>query len=455
MSRRRHDRAVRPRRADDTDVAIIGAGAAGLAAARALSQAGRRVMVIEARSRLGGRILTVHAHDWPLPIELGAEFVHGAAPDTRQVARAAGLPLVDLFDVHLWSDRDGWRSAGEVWAQLGAALRRRIPGRGRDVPFASVLARPLPPRVRELATGFVEGYFAAHLDRVSAQWLRSSFEDDHAARQSRLPGGYDAVLRWLRAGLDPERVELRLGAAVTDVRWRRGEVEIGTRSPLGSRGTPVRARAAIVTLPLGVLKAPAGTPGAVRFTPPLLRQERALGQLEVGQVCKLSLRFREPFWEEEGFLEQRLAAGQRTDAGQIDFLHDPHGPFPTWWLTRPLRAPVLTAWAGGPRAEALLSLDQRARVARSLDGLGALMRLDRRWLESRLEAWQEHDWRADACSRGAYSYVAAGGRTAPRRLAEPVEGTLFFAGEATEADEMGTVSGALASGRRAASRILE
>jgi monoamine oxidase len=140
---------------------------------------------------------------------------------------------------------------------------------------------------------------------------------------------------------------------------------------------------------------------------------------------------------------------------RIDFLHDGTGDFPTWWAARPWQAPVMTAWAGGPCADAVADLSETALLDRALGGLARLVALPRARVDDQLESWRTHDWRRDPYSRGAYSYVGVGGMPAQRALARPILGTLHFAGEATEPEEMGTVSGALASGRRAAQRILK
>ncbi len=120
----------------------------------------------------------------------------------------------------------------------------------------------------------------------------------------------------------------------------------------------------------------------------------------------------------------------------------------------PRQLPVLTAWAGGPRAEVLLGRPESDIIARSLEALATVMSVPRAWLERRLESWAWHDWRADPYSRGAYSYALVGGASAASALARPLDGTLFFAGEATDAEESGTVQAALASGRRAAREVL-
>jgi monoamine oxidase len=421
-----------------TDVVVIGAGAAGLAAARDLSEAGRRVVVLEARTRLGGRVCTIHHPEWPIPVDLGAEFLHGEAREARRIADAADLGVIEIPDRHAWAD-GRIQPMGDAWKRL-ATLRRRIPARGRDVSFAEFLARRrMAPSDRELARLFVEGYYAAHMDQASAQALRASPGDSQeTSRQFRLASGYSGVVHWLRAGLDPERVRVRLGTVVSEVRWKRGEVEVSHRSRAGTRDEWTAARAAVITLPIGVLKAPPGEIGAVRFTPVPPMLQRALGALEVSHVCKLVLRFRDAFWE---------------DKGPFDFFHDRQGPFPTWWASSPWQVPVLTAWAGGPRAEALRDLDASALADRGLDALARMMAMRRRVLEELLEAWRLHDWRRDPFSRGAYSYVGVGGLPAQRGLKRPVADTLYFAGEATETEEMGTVAGAIASGRRAARSV--
>jgi monoamine oxidase len=176
----------------------------------------------------------------------------------------------------------------------------------------------------------------------------------------------------------------------------------------------------------------------VQFTPGLARHhEAALEALDMGPVLKVVLRFRERVWGDEA-----------------DFLHDARAAFPTWWTCAPVRAPLLTAWAGGPAADALRMLDAHALLDVALTALTSMLGERRRRLESVLEGWAWHDWQADPFSRGAYSHVLVGGVPAQRALARPVEDTLFFAGEATEPEETGTVSGAIASGRRAAAQAL-
>ena len=432
-----------------TDVIVIGAGAAGLAAARDMSQAGVRVTVLEARPRVGGRILTVHDARAPVPLELGAEFVHGEAPETLTVARAAGLTVMELPDLHEIVTGGRFLIRADFWQaieRMNKDLARRVARHGKDFPVSDYLdSKSVRPARRQLLRDFVQGFHAAHPERLSARALAAEAtdvgsEDDQLDKQFRIVNGADALMKWLRDGLDPDRVELKLSTIVEEIRWKRGEARVAG----------VRARAVIVTLPAAVLKT-----GSVKFEPRIRAKQRALELIETGQIFKIVLRFRRAFWEEPGFLKERRApASAEQDGKSMNFLHAPGAEIPTWWTTQPIRGPVLTGWVGGQHAEALLSEEPGARLERSLVALSDILAIPRRELDDNLDAWASHDWRADPFARGAYSYIGVGGTGAPRSLGRPVEGTLFFAGEATTPDKIGTVAGALASGRRAAREAL-
>jgi monoamine oxidase len=235
---------------------------------------------------------------------------------------------------------------------------------------------------------------------------------------------------------------LRLGWTAKRVRWSRGRVRVDAIGVTGLERS-FRARAAILTLPLGVLRAPAGAPGHVAFEPHLpAAHVRALEQMRMGNVMKLTLRFREPFWENR----------HREKAA---FFHAARAPFPTYWTSMPVHSPVVVAWAGGPAADALTGLSERRLAEIAVDGLADLLGVDRREASERVEACFFHDWRADPFARGAYAHALVGGATACDRLARPLDGTLFFAGEHTmPAPDSGTVDGALKSGERAAHDLL-
>jgi monoamine oxidase len=425
----------------DADVVVVGAGAAGLMAAQLLCAARRSVIVLEARHRVGGRICTERVPGAPVPIELGAEFVHGRAEETLAIVRAGGLTLCRVTDAHLVALGGRLRARAALFARVAEVAGQL--GRGpRDRSVAEALhAQRITGERRVVVEGFAQGFNAADLDRFSARAFAAEHgEDDPRQRdQLRILSGYDAVIAALRGKLPDDRCTLSLGRVVRRVRWRRRMVEVESVAADGAIDR-VRAGAVVITLPIGVLRAEEGATGSVRFEPALPPDKaRALARIEMGHALRLTLRFRDnPGWPPE-----------------LGFVHARGQAVPVWWTPAPVEAPMITGWAGGPMARRLLELDDAALVARALDALAATLGLPRARLGRLLDGAHFHRWDADPFARGAYSYIGVGGTRAPRALGRPEAGTLFFAGEATDPDRSGTVAGALASGRRAAAQVLD
>ena len=419
--------------AEASDVIVVGAGAAGLAAAAELAQAGRSVLLLEARERIGGRCWTRREPGVAVPIELGAEFIHGAAEVTHELLRKAGTTSVDSARVQRILHRgklgpvDGFGEAKKA-VQDASALRRK------DLSFADFLAgRRIPAKTRTMANMMVEGFDAADPALVSARSIVEEWGGaEMGVSQPRPVGGYGPLLGWLAGSLDPSLVRLRLESVVRAVRWRRGAVEVAG-STLG-RPFRARARRAVITLPLGVLQS-----GAVRFLPELKEKRGALGKLASGPVVKAAFRFRRPFWEDKW--------------RDVSFFHSPGAAFPTFWAQLPMHSPVLIGWAGGPKAARLAPLDCNDAIRQGTSVLAAIF--GRKAVESQLEGALLHDWQKDPHARGAYSYVLVNGAGARQTLAAPLRDTLYFAGEATSAEQSGTVAGALESGMRAARELLQ
>ena len=437
------------RRGRDLHVIVIGAGAAGLAAARELARAGARVTIVEGRKRVGGRIFTTRLRDWPLPIELGAEFIHGRPRETLNLVEEARLLVDRVPDLHWLRTRRGLEDRNDFFEQM-SRITSRMRRHGPDRPVAEFLRgqKKLRPELRLHFRFFIEGFHAASLDRVSEHSLSTAGEaepEPGEEDQFRIAGGYDRLTRWLLSQARG-RVRLRLGAAVSEIAWGRGKATVLVAADNGVRR--MAANRVLVTAPSAVLKAPPGSPGAIRFRPALAEKERALSKLETGEVVKVVFRFRERFWEEQGLL------ARRRDRYDFAFLHARDSTVPTWWTSAPALSPMLTGWVGGPGAAALLPERDETVAATALEALGRALNVSAHRLNSLLEGWHFHNWTKDPFSRGAYSYTGVGGTAAHRALARPVAGTLFFAGEATDPDQTGTVAGAIASGQRAASEIL-
>ena len=432
------------------DVVIIGAGVSGLAAASDLRKSGLSVLILEAKDHVGGRAWTRHEPDLSAPIELGAEFIHGRVPETFELLREVGKAALDTSGAH-WTLRDGKlvQNTEDLFESIQNALERSKILQQPDISFQTWLNRSdqygLSPEAAAMAKTFVEGFDAADPARVSTHFVAHEWGSGGMldSPQFRPLGGYSSVLAALAGSLDRENIRLQLQTVVKEVRWSRGSVEIDAM--FLDQPFSVSATCVIVTLPLGVLQAPADAPGAVRFAPGLDSKKRALAGLAFGPVLKLSLRFRRAFWEE-------LDGGRYQDAL---FFHSPATTFPTFWTSLPLRAPLLTAWVAGPKAASLSSTAMPHIVEEALASLSSVF-APRTQNEFELEAAYLHNWQTDPFSRGAYSYVAVGGSDARSALAAPLEDTLFFAGEATDTEnEAATVTGALQSGARAAREVTQ
>jgi monoamine oxidase len=423
------------------DAIIIGAGVAGLAAARELARAGASFIVLEARERIGGRIFTVRDERCPIPIELGAEFLHGEAKETMQVIRASGVRAIDVNGRH-WRAKDGnFRPLGDFYHDIDLVMRK-LDGRGADQSFAEFLAgkpggRQLA-RQRKLALEFVQGFHACDVNLISAHALAeggSPGEDPEEQRMGRVIDGYDQVPAALAAGLHDH---ILLGIEATDITWQRGSVRV-----TASNGQQFDARTVLVTVPLGVLQS-----GTLRFTPEIASMNRAITGLAMGEVLRLALLFDEPFWEEH----DEVAGKSFHDFG---YLHATEQPIPVWWSAFPTRAPVLVGWAGGGKARALRGATRDELISLAIGILAEQFSISRRSLAQKLVAGWTHDWHTDPHALGAYSYPVVGGVEAGAELSRSAGRTVFFAGEAASPEgRNGTVDGAIASGQKAGKRLV-
>ena len=433
---------------DETDILIIGAGAAGLAAARELSAADFNVIVLEARDRIGGRIHTHFDSQLPAPVELGAESTRGKPPETLKLAERAGVKLIELPNTH-WYFRNALLSkSAEFWSDIETVNDELAKYKGRDESFAEFLdeysRKHKVDDIRAIATLFVEGFHAAHADRISVLGLVKTNEaaaeiDDE--KQFRPAGGYGPIMEWLQDEAVAYGASFRLQTVVREIAWTAGAVTVTSDA-----GEQFKARRLIVTLPLGVLQR-----NEVTFMPRLVGKEEATSKLAVGQVVKAVLRFRDRFWEE---ISLPSGDGKRVDLKEFAFIHSPDELPATWWTQLPVRAPLLVGWAGGTRAEQLLTASVDKLREKSLEALSHLFAEPVKLIEDQLVDFYTHDWATDPFSLGAYSYIPVGGLKAQAALAEPVENTIYFAGEAAnKKGHHGTVHGALASALHAVQLI--
>ncbi len=443
-------------------ILIIGAGAAGLSAARELSAVGAQVNVLEARDRVGGRVYTMHDGSPVLPVELGAEFVHGKHPALWEVLNETGARFCEVTERHWYFENGVLSKSHDFWSKL-SALMDLMKSEEPDRSFKDFL-QSLPDdentrRAKALASRYVEGFHAARIDRIGVRGLiRANEAEDEVEgdRSFRILGGYNTLMDALREQAAEHGAIFRLNTIVKELRWDKQHVQAVCMNRESSE--TFTASRVVITLPLGVLQADGDHSASLRFLPELPEKKRtAIRLLEMGQAIRIVLRFRSRFWEKLDI----SGTGGREDLEQLGFIHYPEAPIPTWWTLLPIRAPMLVGWTGGSDAEKLIASATRsggidpARVLNvAIESLRQIFGIPETKLRELLIASYTHDWHSDPFARGAYAYLPVGGLEAQNELARPIDNTLFFAGEATSVGHIGTVHGAIETGRRAAKEIL-
>jgi monoamine oxidase len=309
-----------------------------------------------------------------------------------------------------------------------------------DIPFSDFIRHsPANEEQRVSVTSYVEGFNGAFADRIGTRALYHQQQAENrieGGSSSRIDTGYQSLVRSYEDRLR-QTARLLLGAIVRNVEWRRGYVS--TTAVANGQPMHLTSRAAIITVPLGVLLGRSPTARIVFSPEPALLLN--LSWLDPGWAMRLNLVFSEPVWEDAA-----------PDAG---FIFSEQERFPVWWTRAGSDGYILTGWNGGPKAAALAKASQDELLQTGLRTLSILIGRKINDLASRLESVHYHNWQADPFSAGSYSYVTAGGFELSQTVGRPVEKTLWFAGEAMASEGYwGTVHGALASGRRAAAEIL-
>jgi monoamine oxidase len=419
---------------DQSDFVIVGAGAAGLMAARELVRAGKRVVILEARDRCGGRIHPLPAEQFGYPAEGGAEFVHGPAALTRALMREAGLSLSPMGGTR-WRAADGVLSPDEGASPHVAQLHRALETLKTDLPIAEFLARdfadPQYGDLRRSVTRMVEGFDAADPSRASTFALRDEWMGRGLGQQGRIAGGYGAIVAFLRSECRWHGAAIHLGTVVTAIDANRRRIIARCRD-----GGIFEADAAILTVPLPLLT-------DIALPPAARAKAAACRDIGFGNVVKILLRFATNWW----------ASCCGRDLADLSFLIS-SAPVPTWWTQRPARHAVLTGWLAGPKAETVTQLAADELVEMALGSLAEIFAMPVDRLSEMLITSRAINWGNDPFARGAYSYATPKTRGAQATLGK-LESGVFFSGEALYAGpEMGTVEAALASGWQVAQTIL-
>jgi monoamine oxidase len=417
-----------PRPPDTNSVLIIGAGMAGLSAARSLSDAGWPVRVIEARDRIGGRVYT--NRNWGVPLEMGASWIHGTTNNPlMDLARKAQVQLVP-------TDYYGWAKLAvdprlqpldyhpKHWRKFVEQARDRVDGGslGAAVDAAATSAELSDSDHAQLAFYIateIENEYAASADQLSSTTFDNGDYTD--GDQDVVTSGYDALPRLLADGL-----QIVLNAPITAIVRRDSSVMVRAKD------RSFEGPAAIVTVPLGVLKS-----GAITFDPPLPDgHTHAVNALGFGVLSKSYFRFNRRTWDVENAFYQ--------------FIGTVPGAWSQWFTLPSAAGPIVLAFNAGDRGRSVEASSPKDLMAGALPVARQLFGNDISPVEVATSTWT-----IDPYARGAYSFHAPGsGLDDRRRLQEPIGDRLYLAGEAVGVNNPATVTGAVLSGRYAAGQLM-
>ncbi len=427
------------------DVMIIGAGASGLLAARELSRKGKKVIILEARDRIGGRIHSVKGEGFDVRIEGGAEFVHGNLQLTLQLLQEYGI-VYHHVEGEIWNFKRGQFSKGYDVIQHAELLEEKLRDIKEDISIEEFITTHLSGaeyvEMADAVRGYMEGYDAADTARASTLAFKEEWQQEQPWEQYRINGGYGMLMQALWQDCSEQGVKLFLSEVVKKIHWSASHVEVIT-----AMKTAYKASQVLITVPLGVWQAPPEAEASIAFFPPLPQKTEAAYALGFGHVVKFVLEFKEAFWKNK--------SGQKNtgvDLHKFFFLFS-DTVVPTWWTQEPHPSTVLTGWLAGPAAWKYTG-DERQMTQDALSSLSTIFKISIEELNNKLLASRVFHWTNDPYSLGAYSYSTLKVEKFMQQLMQPVSQRLFFAGEALDRGHgTGTVEAALGSGLEVAKEM--
>ncbi len=428
----------------ESEIIIIGAGASGIMAARELSKEGKKVIILEARDRVGGRVYPLSEEDFGYPAQGGAEFIDGGSKIVNELIKEAGLTYIEIENGETWNVRREriYKAADNamedlVFASHRKEINQRLLELKEDIPVSSFLEKYFSEdkykELRHWIIDMVETYNVGNPNKASTFAMRDEWMGDVDWSQGRIKEGYGALIMFLKSECEKNGVDILLNREVSEINIVEGLTNVTCTDGLVYSGQKV-----VVTVPLPVLS-------SIQFNPVITKKIEASKKIGFGNVIKILIKFKDNWWKnstQDDLSEAFLILTDRVVR--------------VVWTQYPSDYTTLTAWICNKDAEELKHKSNEDILFVALESLADIFKVDIEKIKSEVVISKINNWAEDKFTRGAYSYGTPEKKEALIELWKPVGGMIYFAGEALcSGNESASVEAALQSGRETAEKILK